>query len=81
MQGDISLMATFKVRLRDMMLKKSVEVGHSLTRTEVAEMTGLSIPTISRWYDGAVERIEAPTVSKLLNFFGCTFSDLVQYEE
>lgn len=72
-------MATFKTHLKELMLKKSVELQEPLNRSRVAEATGLSLPTISRWYDGSVDRIEAPTVERLKAFFGCSFSDLVEW--
>lgn len=75
------IMPMFKTNLRELMLKKSVELGYALNRSQVAEATGLSLPTISRWYDGRVERIEAPTIAKLKEFFGCKFEDLVEYED
>lgn len=74
-----TLMAYFKTNLKQLMLVKSVEVGHSLTRSEVAEATGLSIPTISRWHDGRVERVESDTIRKLTEYFKCSFDELVKY--
>lgn len=74
-----TLMAYFKTNLKQLMLVKSVKVGHALNRSEVAEATGLSIPTISRWHDGKVERVESDTIKKLTTYFECSFNDLVEY--
>lgn len=73
-------MPAFKTNLKRLMLEKSVQVGYPLTQKEVAEATGLSIPAISRWYAGSVERIEASTVGPLLRYFDCSLSDLVEFD-
>lgn len=73
-------MPKFKTNLRPLMLQKSVALGYSLTQKEVAEATGLSVPTIARWYQGEVDRIEITTVAPLINYLGCDFQELVQYE-
>jgi DNA-binding Xre family transcriptional regulator len=73
------LMAYFKTNLKQLMLKKSVELDRSLNRSEVASATGLSLPTISRWYNGKVDSLESNTVEKLTGFLGCTFNELVEY--
>lgn len=73
-------MAVFNTHLKALLLKKSAADGRLITQTEVAEQTGLSLPTISRWHKGKVDRIEATTVKPLIEFFGCTFADLVTYE-
>jgi DNA-binding Xre family transcriptional regulator len=74
-------MAAFKSNLKQLMLEKSVIVGHSLTQTEVSAQTGLSLPTISRWYQSSINKLEIETVSRLVNYFGCKFGDLVEYVE
>ncbi len=74
-------MAKFKTHLKSLMLKKSAEVGEPITQKEVAEATGLSLPTIGRWYRSDVDRIEPNTVAALINYFGCEFGDLVELED
>jgi DNA-binding Xre family transcriptional regulator len=78
MQGN-ELMSYFKTNVKQLMLEKSVKVGHSLTMSEVAEATGLSLPTISRWHKGQIDRVESDTIEKLTAYFDCRFEDLVQY--
>lgn len=73
-------MAHFETHLKQLMLKKSVELGHSLTQREVAQSTGLSIPAISRWYQSNVDRLEIDTVKALVDYFECSFADLVDYK-
>lgn len=75
---DAMLMARFKTNLKSLMLRKSVELDRPLNRSDIAEATGLSIPTISRWYNSDVDRIEPNTLAALLKYFNCKFDDLVE---
>jgi DNA-binding Xre family transcriptional regulator len=79
MMGEV--MAGFKSHLKELMLKKSVKMGDRLTQQEVADATGLSLPTIGRWYRGEVDRIEKDTVSKFMKYFDCAFEDLISFED
>lgn len=74
-------MTGFKTHIKELMLKKSVKVGDRVTQQQVAEATGLSLPTIGRWYRGEVDRIEKDTVLKFMKFFDCAFEDLISFEE
>lgn len=76
-----NVMAGFKTHLKELMLKKSVKIGDRLTQQQVADDTGLSLPTIGRWYRGEVDRIEKDTVLKFMKYFDCGFEDLVSFEE
>lgn len=78
MQG-LALMPRFRSNLKQLMLKKSVELGEPLNQSKVAEHTGLSLPTIGRWYKDDVDRLEAGTIAKLCDFLGCTFEELVTF--
>lgn len=78
MQGN-ELMPYFKTNLKQLMLQKSVELQRPLNRSDIAEETGLSLPTISRWYNGKVDRVEANTIKALADFFSCDFNELVEY--
>ncbi len=78
MQENIQV-SYFKTNLKSLMLKKSVEVDKALNRSDVAKATGLSIPTVSRWYEGRVDRLESETIERLKSFFNCEFDDLVEY--
>lgn len=72
-------MAAFRTNLKQLMLRKSVELGYSLTQKEVSEKTGLSLPAIARWYQGSVSKLEADSVASILNYLGCTFPELVEF--
>jgi DNA-binding Xre family transcriptional regulator len=71
-------MARFKSNLEALVLKKSAERGKRITQKELADATGLSLPTISRWYKSDVDRIDLSTVAPLTQFLGCTFNELVE---
>lgn len=71
----------FKTHLKTLMLKKAVEVGESITQKQVSEETGLSYPTISRWHSGEIDRMEAVSVSVLMDYFGCGLCDLIEVVE
>ncbi len=71
------LMAKFRTNLKALMLRKSAEIGEPITQKEVADATGLSLPTVARWYHSDVDRIEPNTVSALTKYLNCTFDELV----
>lgn len=72
------VMASFRSRLKHLMLQKSMELGSPISQTKVAKDTGVSLATIQRWYDGTFNRIDADTLYNLLDYFGCKFEDLIQ---
>lgn len=76
---ETTVMSHFRTNLKQLMLQKSVAVGNPLNRSDVAAATGLSLPTISRWYNGKVDSVESKTVEKLTEYFECGFFDLVEY--
>lgn len=71
-------MARFKSNLEALVLRKSAERGKRITQKELAEATGLSLPTISRWYKSDVDRIDLSTVVPLTQFLDCSFNELVE---
>jgi len=73
-------MTRFRARLKEKMLEKSVRLQKPLSQTEVAEQAGVSFATVQRWYkDGATfDRIDANTLYGLLDYFGCTFDELIE---
>ena len=74
-------MARFKTNIEQLMREKSARERRKITQEIVAEETGLSLPTISRWVRSEVARIELDTVQKLCKYFDCSFEDLVSFEE
>lgn len=51
-----------------------------LTQTKIAEMTGLSFPTINSLYKGSSKSIYFDTLEKLCNILKCTPNDLFGYK-
>lgn len=80
MQGMIAV-AKFKSNLKALMLRRGAEIGEPITQSEVAESTGLSLPTVARWYHSDIDRIEPNTVAALTKYLGCTLADLVEVVE
>lgn len=75
----VTAVRIIKSRLRLLMAKKSMELGRTLTQKELAEKTELSVPTIARWVSGDLERVEADTLGRLLEYFDCSMDDLVYF--
>lgn len=73
----IDMSTGFKTHLKTLMLKKAHETGEPLTQKQIAQDTKISQPTLSRWYQGQVDRLEYETVEKLMRYFGCELGDLI----
>jgi transcriptional regulator with XRE-family HTH domain len=71
-------MASFRSRLKPLLLERSAREGRVISQSEVARETGLSFATIQRLYDGSFDRIDAKTLYALLDYFGCTFDQLIE---
>ena len=56
---------------------KEAELNRRLTYNEVSQATGVSVPTLSRWMNGKVQRFGSKTVASLTSFFGCTMAELL----
>lgn len=69
--------AIFKTHLKTLVLNKAAAEGEPITQTEIQKATGLSFPTIARWYDGELDRIEADAIARLMNWLQCSMTDLV----
>jgi DNA-binding Xre family transcriptional regulator len=73
-----SNMASFRSRLKTLLLERSAREGRAISQSEVARETGLSFATIQRLYDGKFDRIDSKTLYALLDYFGCKFDDLIE---
>ena len=71
---------TFQSHLKQLVLNKAARVGHTISQREVAEDTGLSQPTVSKWFSGRMDRIEADTVGKLCAYLECKMTDLITFQ-
>ncbi len=81
--GDIqraSSVASFRSRLRQRILEKSVRDGRQISQSEVARSAKISLPTVQRWYDPeyTFNRVDADTLYSLMDYFGCTFEELIE---
>ena len=72
--------ASFKVRIRELMRQEGLQLGEVVTQTAREKATGLSYPTVQRLYRGSVKRLEAETIQRLTEHFGCTVADLIEVE-
>lgn len=68
---------TFQSHLKQLVLNKAARDGHTISQREVAQDTGISLPTVSKWFNGRVDRIEADTVGKLCAYLECAITDLI----
>lgn len=70
--------ASFRSHLKKLMLEKSLRDGVQLSQTRVAKDSGVSLPTVQRWYNGGFDRIDADTVKRLMSYFDCTLTELIE---
>ena len=73
-------MTSFRPRLKQLILKRSLEIGRQLTQTQVAEEAGVLLGNGSALMaDGVTfDRIDAETFYALLDYFHCTFEELIE---
>ena len=74
-------MASFRSRLRQLMLEQSLKEGKPISQSELSRRTGVPFATIQRWYDGEFKRIDAEILYPLTDFFNCKFEDLIERVE
>ncbi len=71
-------MASFRSRLKPLLLERSVKEGKQISQSELARQTHVPFATIQRWYDGEFDRIDAKILYPLLDYFECKFEDLIE---
>lgn len=73
-------MVRFMPNLKALALNKGAKDGAAVTQTEIARASGVSLATIQRWYNSSegFDRIDAETVYPLMDYFGCSFEELVK---
>lgn len=57
--------------------QREAELGRRLPLHEVSDETGISVPTLSRWRNGHVQRFGSKTLRALSRYFDCPISDLL----
>lgn len=77
---EVKDMASFRSRLKQLMLDTSAKRGESISQTKVAKATGVSLATVQRWYDPEYKfnRVDADTLKGLTKFFKCKMDDLIE---
>jgi len=68
----------FRPRLKQLMLTRAAEIGERLTQREFAEVSGVPIATLSRWYRESFARVDADTARRLTAYFNCTLDELLE---
>ncbi len=79
-QGQFN-MAKFRMRIEQLVLKKSAERGTLIDKRELAESTGVPYSTLARLYSQDFERMDAENVLKLKKYFNCTLDELIEVVE
>lgn len=69
-------MGDIEFQLQLLMAKKKIK-----DITQLADLTGLSRPTLSRIYNNKTKRIDANTTYVLCKFFDCSLDDLIKLVE
>lgn len=64
-------------RLRVLM----AEQDPPLTQTDLVQQLGLGTHTVSKLYNSTFRRVDAETVEKICDFFGCGIQDLFELKE
>ncbi len=73
--------AVFRTNLKQLLFQKEAKMGNAITRKQIQDATGISQVTISRWYNGTIDRVEAETVNAFCGYLGCNMADLIAIEE
>ena len=73
-------MARLKSNLEELMERWAKEHRVKLTKTVLANATGISRDTINRMYNDEVNRFDKHTVTELCKFFKCDVGDLLTIE-
>lgn len=71
----------FRSKIQQRALEKSVELGHRVTQREISEGSGVSLPTVSRWFNNDMDRLEAESAWRFMQYFGRDLDDIVEIVE
>lgn len=64
-----------------LLTQKEQRENRRIKNVEIAQATGISIPTILRWIRGEVTKFETPVLESICNYFECDIGDLLYFEE
>lgn len=55
-------------------------IGKGVTQEQIAKATGIGQSTVSRWWNGKVDRFDSGTVLKFCQYLNCEVGDLIAIE-
>jgi putative transcriptional regulator len=70
-----------KFKFKQLLAEKEFKDGQSVTITDVAKATGINRMTLSKIANRKGYSTVTDNLDKLCAYFGCQFSDLVEYVE
>ncbi len=68
-------------RVKELIAEKERRTEESISNRDVANATGLSKNTVNKWVRNKNQTYDREVMSKFLEYFGCTISDLIVYEQ
>ena len=68
-----------RLNLQPLIERKAKQLGKNrLTQEELADLSGIQQPTISRWISNKVDSYNREILEKLMQVFECNLEDLFQ---
>jgi DNA-binding Xre family transcriptional regulator len=67
----------FKTHLKTLIINRASKTGDIITQKQIHEATGISQATLSRWFQGDVDKLDHATTLKLAEYFQCELCDLI----
>jgi transcriptional regulator with XRE-family HTH domain len=68
-------------RARELLAIKMRLEGRTITQRDIVAETGISLATVSKWMRNDVQRLDAPIVLALMEYFNCSLQELIVIEE
>lgn len=68
-------------RVKELIAERERRTEESISVRDVADATGLSKNTVSKWVRNKNQTYDREVIAKFLEYFGCTISDLLVYEQ
>ena len=68
-------------RARELLARKMRLEGRTITQRDIVAETGMSSATVNKWMRNDVQRLDAPIVLALMEYFNCSLQELIVVEE